>query len=392
MEHAACCISITAHRQLSIGGLRVAGKSNPSPALERIMNRNGTIARGIFALCLVLSCSLCLPTTGWSFSYRVEKYSSVASGYYKAYTLQEGPMTTSGNSLVEPDNTVWTPQGVASVSYSFAGPRVYTPDSGDNDDSVYLSLMNQTEYDFAVDFKHFDSVDNTALTQTFGLQCGNNSRPAAYAPWINMTWFTGNINGTGYTNGLVLNYGYFLMSTGQEAVDKYALISGLDPTKSVIGIGWGISGNTVTFYYRVNMSNWTSIASFTAGAPFGSTAPGLEIDIGPNPRSASIPLQWTRSLTTPTDGDSDGLLDTWEMQYFYTLVYNGGDDNDSDGLTNTEEKNHGTNPAKSDTDGDSYSDGDEVTAGTDPLDPNSFPQPQSSSLDISVMLNTLLDE
>ena len=34
---------------------------------------------------------------------------------------------------------------------------------------------------------------------------------------------------------------------------------------------------------------------------------------------------------------------------------------------------HGTNPLVADTDGDSYSDGEEIVGGSDPLDPESFP-------------------
>ena len=44
-------------------------------------------------------------------------------------------------------------------------------------------------------------------------------------------------------------------------------------------------------------------------------------------------------------------------------------DSDQDGLTNEEEKMYGTDPQKSDTDGDGYSDGAEVRAGYDPLKP-----------------------
>jgi hypothetical protein len=44
-------------------------------------------------------------------------------------------------------------------------------------------------------------------------------------------------------------------------------------------------------------------------------------------------------------------------------------DSDQDGLTNEEEKMYGTDPQKSDTDGDGYSDGAEVRAGYNPLKP-----------------------
>jgi hypothetical protein len=45
-------------------------------------------------------------------------------------------------------------------------------------------------------------------------------------------------------------------------------------------------------------------------------------------------------------------------------------DTDIDGLSDSEETEHGTHPLSGDTDGDGISDGDEVSQGTDPLTPN----------------------
>ena len=74
------------------------------------------------------------------------------------------------------------------------------------------------------------------------------------------------------------------------------------------------------------------------------------------------------------DTDSDSLPDSWEIQYqLNPLVFNRNEDPDVDGLTNYEEYLHGTDPRVADTDGDTYSDGNEVSQGTDPLDPNSHP-------------------
>jgi hypothetical protein len=44
-------------------------------------------------------------------------------------------------------------------------------------------------------------------------------------------------------------------------------------------------------------------------------------------------------------------------------------DMDNDGLTDEQEKTHGTDPLKADTDGDTYKDGEEVANGYDPLKP-----------------------
>ena len=84
------------------------------------------------------------------------------------------------------------------------------------------------------------------------------------------------------------------------------------------------------------------------------------------------------ALTNPSDPDTDGdtLNDGWEIQYasigFNPLIVETqlsllpGTDTDSDGLSNAEEADAGTNPAVADTDGDTLSDSDELGFGTDP--------------------------
>ena len=69
-----------------------------------------------------------------------------------------------------------------------------------------------------------------------------------------------------------------------------------------------------------------------------------------------------KSKTDPlkADSDNDGIVDSRE-------------DLDGDGLNNLDEQKAGTDPLKADTDGDNYSDGVEIKAGTDPLDPKSRP-------------------
>ena len=75
------------------------------------------------------------------------------------------------------------------------------------------------------------------------------------------------------------------------------------------------------------------------------------------------------------DTDSDDMPDYWEK--IYSLNWNNsgdaGQDAEGDGLSNLAEYNHRTDPTNSDTDGDNWTDGAEVDAGTNPLDPNSHP-------------------
>ncbi|MFC1768434.1 hypothetical protein ACFLZX_01595 [Nanoarchaeota archaeon] len=75
---------------------------------------------------------------------------------------------------------------------------------------------------------------------------------------------------------------------------------------------------------------------------------------------------------TFSDADNDGISDSWEDRYCDGNCDPGGDE-DGDGLTNLQEFLERTNPTNEDTDGDGFSDGDEVDAGTDPLDPDDHP-------------------
>ena len=76
------------------------------------------------------------------------------------------------------------------------------------------------------------------------------------------------------------------------------------------------------------------------------------------------------------DRDGDGIPNDWEEDN--NLDPDDPDDadldDDEDGLTNKQEYTYRTNPNKADTDGDSFTDSEEISQGTDPLDPNSTPK------------------
>lgn len=75
------------------------------------------------------------------------------------------------------------------------------------------------------------------------------------------------------------------------------------------------------------------------------------------------------------DTDDDGLTDVYEITYGLdpNVPNDLTVDSDGDGLTLGEEFGIGTNPNKVDTDGDTYSDSDELDSGSDPKDENSKP-------------------
>lgn len=101
----------------------------------------------------------------------------------------------------------------------------------------------------------------------------------------------------------------------------------------------------------------------------------VEDTVPGTPNGASLRWNFT-ILTDQTDTDSDGLPDAWETDHFGDLTKGPGDDTDSDGLTNIQELNLGTDPSDPDTDGDGDLDGDDPnplvpseadSAGVDPL-------------------------
>ena len=93
------------------------------------------------------------------------------------------------------------------------------------------------------------------------------------------------------------------------------------------------------------------------------------------------------AISSFPDADSDSLPDSWENQYFGNLNQEPNNDFDTDGLTNLEEYNYGTNPTKLDTDDDGYSDKEEIDAGTNPNDPNDFPANLSPACSIKLQKN-----
>lgn len=93
-------------------------------------------------------------------------------------------------------------------------------------------------------------------------------------------------------------------------------------------------------------------------------------------------IRRTDPLLADTDGD--GMNDGWEVQYGFdpldVLDPGASLDADSDGLTNLQESQNGTDPNNADTDGDGMPDGWEVDHGLNPLVNDSSLDPDSDGL------------
>jgi hypothetical protein len=86
----------------------------------------------------------------------------------------------------------------------------------------------------------------------------------------------------------------------------------------------------------------------------------------------------------PTDTDNDGLIDSWEIQYFDDIDATAGgltEDWDADGMTDKEEHDNGTLPKNSDTDGDGLIDGEEFTGTSNAFTPNTPTNPALADSD-----------
>ena len=76
------------------------------------------------------------------------------------------------------------------------------------------------------------------------------------------------------------------------------------------------------------------------------------------------------------DTDLDGMPDAWEIANGLdpTVPADASSDDDSDGLTALQEYQNDCDPTTRDTDGDGFGDGEEIALGSDPTDPDDTPQ------------------
>jgi len=96
------------------------------------------------------------------------------------------------------------------------------------------------------------------------------------------------------------------------------------------------------------------------------------------------------------DYDLDTQADYWEIRYFDHLQTSPTNDPDGDGLDNSYEYLLTTSPVNADSDSDQFSDGDEIIAGTNPLDSSSylnleFTNPNTGSTNVHLIWPSVSD-
>ena len=111
------------------------------------------------------------------------------------------------------------------------------------------------------------------------------------------------------------SYSYQVGTAGTSDFGSVSQWSGIEGD-----FGGGVSGTALDLY-RINTSGVTRLGYFT------------------------ISGTGVLTYTNPSDSDNDGLVDTWEQQYFGNITAQGGSgDPDGDGQTNEEEEIFGTSP------------------------------------------------
>ncbi|MBI4659579.1 MAG: hypothetical protein HY735_12130 [Verrucomicrobia bacterium] len=99
------------------------------------------------------------------------------------------------------------------------------------------------------------------------------------------------------------------------------------------------SGGSVAATYSTSNTSYTE-TGLSTGTTYYYVVSALNSSGTEGPNSSQV-----SATTTSPDSDGDGLLDSWEYQYFGNLSQNGSGDFDGDGVTNYQEYQNNTNPA-----------------------------------------------
>ncbi|MEM9236356.1 MAG: PQQ-dependent sugar dehydrogenase [Verrucomicrobiota bacterium] len=313
-------------------------------------------------------------STNYSWMVQSSNVTGTANSPTWTFTTESAPPPSTGG--ITYVNVDWGKNASASILYSGAaaigsvGDLWNTTDSELNNFSDLENLLDTSGAATTIDVTWTDELQSSVNTGAieFG-STGHNALMEDYA-------FTDTNPATITISELPTNADYTLYlygvpdSNGQETTFA---VTGSNESAQAVTIGNiadnnGLNNPDDYVIFTGNTGTGGTIVytqSSSAGGFSGSN--GFQLELGSEP-------------TGNDDFDGDGLLDVWEYQY--GLVYlppdgaigdNGAaGDPDGDSLSNIEEQTNGTNPIVADTDGDGVYDGAEVnTHGTSPTDSDS---------------------
>jgi hypothetical protein len=204
------------------------------------------------------------------------------------------------------------------------------------------------------------------------------------------------------------NDGLFSYSYGHDLPGTFATIMSYDspqigkfsnPNILCNGLPCGIaegSANSADNARSINNVRH-DVAAFYPAVPLDSDNDGVpdNTDAFPNDPNETLDTDGDGiGNNADTDDDGDGMPDSWEIANNFNPLVNSdaSADADSDGLTNLEEFQHGTDPRKADSDGDGMNDKDEIAAGRNPNDPADGGSSNDATKILPIIMNMLLTE
>jgi uncharacterized repeat protein (TIGR02543 family) len=242
-----------------------------------------------------------------------------------------GPINMAASALV-PGNLATGKAGV----FSWAQRSATTDDYGTGVDSFRVRKVDNEGLLVSSSFGTPDPPAGLNDLPISGLVTAKVDNVVVTAPGVRQVsagWSgAGSVPGTGATNEVIFTLTQFSLLTWKWQT-QYLLTANTSPGGIVVAAGgpWHNSGSNATVNAIANagyvFTGWTGDSV--------STSPTLLLSMT---RPATITAHFA------VDSDSDGLPDTWEQQYFGNLGQSGGEDADSDAVSNLAEYQLGTNP------------------------------------------------
>jgi|GEM_PF-6524469 len=145
----------------------------------------------------------------------------------------------------------------------------------------------------------------------------------------------------------------------------FSSMNGMIITLSASSVSEGAqTGQTVGSLGTLNLTSPSFVLLDGASGKFALS--GNQLKVSGKLDFEASPTHTVRIRAVGTEGQVD-------RSFILSVLDETDDDDDGDGLTQSRENELGTDVALADTDGDGFSDGAEVNAGSNPLDPQSFP-------------------